>query len=594
VKVMQRRATIAVALSLGLSAETIAQTRPGMGPGPDTPRLLVAVFSSPDRLAGVQVADALRSRVTSAVNIRTLYVVPKENIVQFLESSGYRADSSLGMADLKELGKQLRADEIVMGSVVREGTGFKVEPRLLYAGDPRYAQPLPAVSGAANDIARQTERSLQDARKQIPDFKACQNHLRSSAHAQAIAAANAGIAKYPNAVMARLCLANAFVAMKLPDSTLRVVNEVLRLDPLSLMGHTFAYDAYSTKGEGENAVRSLMAMQKLDPGNQTLITNIITELGRMGAAERALPIVDTLLLQNPGDPQLLRNRWTLTTAAASAATDTVVRRRLFGEAITAGENMVRGDTTLTDSTYFARQIGSATGAGNAAKALEYASRATQKLPRNVGFWVIRADLERRAGQLDQALLSMRQAMSIDPRTPNANVFIATIYIDQRRPDSAVAIARRAIAAGEDSRTWGTFLLAPTNAAVSEAQRKENADSVQYWERALALAQEAHRLAPQPTSFFLVGVSAFQIGVHALQQLSEASKAKRPDHARLCTLGKRIQDMWLITQTHMPQGGAIDRNTAGQVLGAVNQYSGNVDQVISTSCNRRSGTGRTGR
>src|SRR5688572_13673139 len=98
---MQRRATIAVALSLGLSAETIAQTRPGMGPGPDTPRLLVAVFSSPDRLAGVQVADALRSRVTSAVNIRTLYVVPKENIVQFLESSGYRADSSLGMADLK-------------------------------------------------------------------------------------------------------------------------------------------------------------------------------------------------------------------------------------------------------------------------------------------------------------------------------------------------------------------------------------------------------------------------------------------------------------------------------------------------------------
>ena len=583
-KLMQRRATIAVALTtLGLSADLDAQ-RPGSGPGPNTPRLLVAVFSSPERLVGVQVADAIRSRMTSAVSARTLFTVPKENIVSFLESSGYRADSSLGMADLKELAKQLRADEIVMGNVTREGNGFRAEPRLLYAGDPRYSQPLPPVAGSPGDIARQTERAVQDARKQIPDFKDCQNYIRSSEHAKAIASANAGIAKYPNAVMARLCLANAFVDMKAsPDSALRVTNEILRLDPQSLMGHQFAYAAYSTKGDGENAIRELMAMQKLDPGNQTLMASIITELGRMGAAERALPIVDTLLLQNPGDPMLLRNRWTLSTAAATQATDSMAKKRYFAEAITAGENMVRGDTTLADSVYFTRQIGAAQGSGNPAKAIEFASRATQKFPRNTFYWVTRANLERAAGQLDQALNSMRQAMSIDPKTPNASLFIAQIYIDQKRADSAVAFARRAIAAGEDARTWGTFLLQPTRDAVTEAQKPANADSVQYWERAFALAKEADRLAPQPTSKFLVGVTSFYIGMNALQQLSEASKAKKPDNAKLCTLAKRNQEMWLETQTNMPAGGAIDRSTAGQVLGVVNQYSGNVDEVAKTSC-----------
>src|SRR5947208_1810514 len=117
---MQRRVAIADALTLGIlsaPAALHAQTTRGLGPNPDTPRLLVAVFASNDRSSGVQAADAIRSRVQSAANIKQLYVIPKNDITSYLESSGYKADSSLGPTDLKELAKLLRADEVLSGSV---------------------------------------------------------------------------------------------------------------------------------------------------------------------------------------------------------------------------------------------------------------------------------------------------------------------------------------------------------------------------------------------------------------------------------------------------------------------------------------------
>jgi len=255
VKVMQRRATIAVALTLGLAspAALVAQMR-AQGPNPDTPRLLVAVFSSNDRSAGVMAADAIRTRVQNLANVKQLYVIPKNDIVTYLESSGYRPDSSLGLTDLKELAKLLRADEVLAGSVTRSATGgYRFEPRLMLARDPALAQPLPAVEAAnANDAARQVEKSLNEARKQLADNKACENAIRDQKWAAAIAAANAGIVKYPTATIARLCLANVYLAMQTtkdslgapPDSVLKVTDEIRRLDPKNSQALRFAYAAY--------------------------------------------------------------------------------------------------------------------------------------------------------------------------------------------------------------------------------------------------------------------------------------------------------------------------------------------------------------
>jgi tetratricopeptide (TPR) repeat protein len=574
VKVFQRGASLALAMTLcGLSASVaLAQPR-AAAPDANTPRLLVAVFQSNDRASGVQAADAIRTRIQNGANVRQLYVIPRTDITNYLESSGYKADSSLGPTDLKELAKLLRADEVLFGSVTRSATGLRVEPRLLLARDVSLAQPLPMVD-AANppDAARQIERSLQEARKQLADYKACESHIRAKTYLQAIASANAGIAKYPNATLARLCLASAYQEMKLPpDSILRVVSEIRRIDPKNSFAVRLAYGAYDVKGDSENAVRALVQLLNLEPTNPTLQTQVINALAKLGKPAVAIPIVDTLLIASPGDPQLLRSKWLLTLAAA-ASDSGAMRLSFLDAAVRAGEEMVRGDTTLADSVYYSRQVAAASGlTTNPARAVEFASRAVQKYPNSAEFWALKANAERKAGQLQVAQQSIARALSVDPKYPNGNLLLAQISLEMNQPDSAVGVARRAVAAGEDAKTWGAFLLAPTQAAFKKAQESKLPED---YERALALAQESEKLATSQTAGFFIGVASFQIAIDAVQ------KAQKP---KSCALAKKAQEMFLLTQANMNSIGRTDAATAQQLINYSGQYAPVADQMVKQYC-----------
>ena len=91
------------------------------------------------------------------------------------------------------------------------------------------------------------------------------------------------------------------------------------------------------------------------------------------------------------------------------------------------------------------------------------------------------------------------------------------------------------------------------------------------------------MSATPTAKFFRGISSFYVGLNALQNASEESRAKKPNRAKLCEYGKTSQDMFLETMTNMPAGGAIDRNVAGQVLQVVQQQSGTVEQIVKTYC-----------
>ena len=571
-KVMQRRAMAAVAFALAtLGAPAALSAQTSRGPTQDTPRILVAVFASNERTAGVQVADAVRTRVQNGANPRFLYVIPKNDIVNYLESSGYKADSSLGPSDLKELAKLLRADEILFGQVTRTAAGYQIEPRLLLARDPTVAQPLPPVTvREPDDAAREVERALEAARRQLADNRACENALRDQNYPRAIAAANEALKKYPNATMARTCLASAYQAMKLPpDSILRVAEEIRRLDPKNSWGARFAFGAYQAKNEPENAVRALITLMSLEPWNTQLQQQVIAELAKLGKPAVAIPLVDSLLMSNPGDPTLLRQKWLLSLAAAASA-DSAAAPGLYEQALAAGESMIRTDTALADTTYFGRQIAAAA-AVSPQRGAELAARAVQKFQNNAEFWAIKAQLERRAGQLQSAEQSIRRSLSINPAQPNARLLHAQLFVDLGMPDSAVAISRAAVAAGEDAKTWGAMLLGPTQAAFKKAQEtKANED----FEKALALAEESDKLAQSETAAFFIGAAAFSLGINLLQ---EAQKPKS------CPLARRAQDLLVKTQINMPRGGRIDPSTAGQILGYVNQYRPAAEQMVKSYC-----------
>ncbi|MDQ3949558.1 MAG: hypothetical protein M3282_04355, partial [Gemmatimonadota bacterium] len=246
-------------------------------------RILVATFRSTDRGLGVAGADAIRSRVAQEVPQKQLLVIRKEDINGTLAASGYAADSALSPSDMRELAKLMRADEILDGTVTRTPDGgVRVEARLLLARDVSLAQPLPPASARnVSDAARQIARDLKEARKQLAANKRCENHLRAREFDQAIAAAREGIAAYPQATLARLCLLSALADTSRktpPDAVIAAGNEVLAIDPNSRIALGIVFGAQKAKGENEAAVATLTRMQKADPTNPQLAQMIAAEL----------------------------------------------------------------------------------------------------------------------------------------------------------------------------------------------------------------------------------------------------------------------------------------------------------------------------
>ena len=620
---MQRRALNAVALALGVvCAPSLVEAQSNRNlPGADTPRLLVVVFHSPNRALGVEVADAIRQRMTTQMVARVLYIIPREQMVNFLESSGYKADSSLGATDLKELAKGLRADDLLGGEVTKNGTALRFVPRLMLASDPSIGQPLPAFETTSlSDASRQIERSYQDARKQLADERACKNHIRDGAIDKAIVTAKAGIVKYPNAVIARLCLANAFQYNKMWDSVLAVTDAIRKLDQQSKLANMFAFTAYKEKADAEPdaakalpfreaSVNLLVALIAIDPFNQSLQNNVISELAKLGKPAMAIPIVDQLLKQNPGDPPMLRTRWQLIGADAAAA-DSATKIAKIERYIAAGEDMAKSDTTLADSTYYFRQV-AASMIASPQKGIEWTSRAVAKYPTNQDYWWYKARLEQRGGQIPAASQSLSRLLVLNAKYPNATVMLGQLYLDQKMNDSAIAVARRAVANGEPKTTWGQFLLAPTQAAYQRAAASDSiarADTLNAakrtqatadYEATLALAQEADKMNPTPQAYFFSGVASFQIGYAAVNAAQASGAASAPAtkgtpsraqrnaqaaaRAKACELAKRATDMFLLTMTNMPKGGSVSPATAQQLLGFTPQLSTAADQMTKAYC-----------
>ncbi|MBA3889064.1 MAG: hypothetical protein H0X64_00890 [Gemmatimonadaceae bacterium] len=529
-------------------------------------RVLVATFRSADRGLGVAGADAIRTRVQQEVPVRQLFVIKKENINETLEASGYRPDSALSANDTRELARLMRADEIIDGTVTKTADGgVRVEARLALARDVSLSQPLPpAEARNVGDAARQIARDVKEARKQLDANKKCEQALREQKWDEAMRFANEGIGLYAQSTLARLCLATALKERGASaDEVLAVTNRVIEIDPKSKHALGLAHDAYNTKGDSAQATEMLVQLFQADPTNVSLLVDqIIPSLVRAGNPDRAISIVDTLVVQNPGDPSLLRTQWLV-----------LLNAQQYRRAIEVGEQLVSLDTAAATADYFARTVGALAADSQYQRAAEVAARAAQRFPTNATFLMQQGQLLRSLGQLPQAVAVMQRAYAIDPLVQNGALFIIVGLGEQGMADSALAFATTAIAGGADRESIGSALLGAVGPAVQKAQdSKLRAD----WQSAMAMAQAVDRIAPSANSKYFLGVSAFQVGLDALQKLEQTKS---------CAEARLIEDVWATAQMAMPAGASVSAETAGQIMGLIQQYSAPVGQYRRQLCGR---------
>jgi tetratricopeptide (TPR) repeat protein len=368
-------------------------------------RVMIPTLQSSDKELGVQAAEAIRNQLQKQTNIRDLVVVPKADINNSLVSSGYSPTDALAPGDAKALASLVRAPQYLEGTVAKTSTGYKIDSRLIISRDMFKGQVLPSAQSAKlDDAANQVARAIKDARRQLPAEETCHNDVSQGKHQEAVAAARQGLVGYPNANIVGVCLAEAYSALKMPDSVVAVAERVRATDPRNTPALRMLAETYRAKNDTTKLLEVLGALAAADPTNIRLIQDVVNEYAKMGHPQQAIPLVRDLLQNNPGDPGLLNLAWLV-----------YLNAKDYQGAVDVGNEMVRVDTTAATADYYARLAGAYSAMNLPQKAAETAALGLKKFPNDPNLQLFSALALYRSGQLPQALDADKMAVAANPK-----------------------------------------------------------------------------------------------------------------------------------------------------------------------------------
>jgi tetratricopeptide (TPR) repeat protein len=591
--------------ALTLSAALVPAGAP-QAQGSEVPRLLIMPFKSNQKGLGSQVAEDMRQRVASDISSKQLTVVNKASVCANLEASGFSCDSAPDLLTSRLLAKNLRTEEFIVGSVdTVAGKKVRLTITMDITDFPDATQTLPPIIGnRVSDLPEPASKAYQAARKEVPDFTKCMNSLRSGDLATAIAAANSAITIYPNSTAARVCLANALVKQNAPtDSVIKVANKVVELDSvnklaLGLLGDQYHAEQLKYKAAGKAdsadiagglAVQAWARLIEIDPRNVILVQDNITKIVVSGYAQKAVPIIQKAVDNNPGDPDLVKLDWQILLAAGASTRDTAFYRR----AVNIGDEMVHVDTSAADTTYYLRQSAAYATIGEMGKASATTSAGVNKFPLNSTLWLINSQIQRLAKNPQAALDAASKAIGLDSTNGHAYLLAAQAQMDLGHGDQAVASIRQSVTHHGNAKNWKTGadsargmaqlhedsaasgqLLLVLGGQQFKAAGAANPQKADDYKRTMSTFALADSISPSPNAMFYQGYAAFKAGDLVVRENQTAKK---------CDMAKDAQELFQTAQLKMAAGGKADPKTAAQMLGIIQQYGPAVDGQIKRFC-----------
>jgi tetratricopeptide (TPR) repeat protein len=524
-------------------------------------RVMIPTLQSSDKQLGVQAAEAIRDQLQKQTNTRDLVVVPKADINGSLQSSGYSTTEGLAPGDAKALATLVRAPQYLEGTVTKTPTGYKIDSRLIISRDMTKGQALPtAQSAKLDDAASQVARAIKDARRQLPAEEACHNAIAQGKYQEAVAAARQGLAGYPTANIVGVCLAEAYNALKLPDSVVAVAERIRANDPRDIPALRMLAETYRARNDTTKRLLVLSSLAAADPTNIRLIQDVVNEYAAMGHAQQAIPLVRDLLQNNPGDPALLNLAWLV-----------YLNAKDYQGAIDVGNELVRVDTAAATADYYTRLAAAYSAQGQAQKASEIANLGLKKFPNNPQLGLITANSLYKAGQLQQALDAAKRAVAANPKNPSAYFLLASIQGGLNQYDDVTNTLNQAKASGADPAALSQIALQQGSNAYKAGQAsKDRAD----FQRAIRFLQLSDQLQSSADAKFLLGASAFSLGQSATIDANTS---------RSCDLARTARDAFNLASINLPAGGQKYPNEAAQLLTAIPQFTPAVDNEVKRFC-----------
>jgi tetratricopeptide (TPR) repeat protein len=538
-------------------------------------RVMIPTLQSSDKELGVQAAEAIRDQLQKQTNVRDLVVVPKADINNSLNSSGYSTTEALAPGDAKALASLVRAPQYLEGTVAKTPTGYKIDSRLIISRDMFKGQVLPSAQSAKlDDAANQVARAIKDARRQLPAEETCHNNVAQGKNQEAVAAARQGLVGYPTANIVGVCLAEAYNNLKMPDSVVAVAERVRANDPRNIPALKLLTTTYRARIDsprpGINAARLssdttellkvLGALAAADPTNIKLIQDVINEYAQLKHPEQAVPLVRDLLQNNPGDPQLLNLAWLV-----------YLNAKDYKGAIDVGTELVRVDSAAATADYYTRLAAAYSALNQPQKASEAANLGAKKFPNDPNLSLIGVNTLYQSGQLQLALDAAKKAVAANPKSPQAYYLLARIQGALNQYDDVVNTLNQAKANGADPMALSQLALKQgSDAYKAGTASKDRAD----FQRAIKFLQLSDQLQTSADAKFLLGASAFSLGQSAVNDANDKKS---------CELARMARDAFNLASINLPAGGQKYPTEAAQLLTAIPQFTPAVDSEVKRYC-----------
>jgi tetratricopeptide (TPR) repeat protein len=561
--------------------------------------LLITNFttaSGVDLKSGRRAGDALRDQIQKLVDKRAMLVIDDYDIREKMFRAGFNPDSTYTESMVWAIGKNLRADEYVEGFISRDPTGVRLQATVVLMRDKRMRQPLPATTGATIDEAAVAlSKYLNASLVQSVYVRRCENSLRELKGANGIAHAREAIAQYPQAVLARICLAWALrQTQATPAAVLEVAQEILAIDPRSYHALESAAVSLDSLRRRDAAADMWLRLAATDTTDIELAFQVINSLMLGGSPKRAEPFVLKLADGDRENLRMQQQKWRVT-----------FETRNWPKALEAGEFMAKRDTVARgDSTFWLRLATVYRNSNKPFKAIETLAYAVDAfpadprlyslytqyvktesdtvLPRGLGLFPKSAELQalnakelRTRGKLAEAVVASRKAIELDSTMSQGEMMVAQLEIELGRPDSALAALRRGLSRGDDSTAVAQFALSKGNALYRTANGTHLSSD---FGLALRFLSFADSLRPSVQSSFLKGATALGLAQAAL---TEAPKLT--DKLESCRLARLGGDMLPVARSGLQAGQQAYGDAATQSLGYVTQLEPYVGPQVTAFC-----------
>jgi hypothetical protein len=539
-------------------------------PDPNAKRVMVTTFKTStanpaEKNLGVQAADELRSRIGSEFPYKQVYVMQKTEMNAFLEASGFPTTEALAPHDARALATQLRADEYLTGTATKNAAGFKIEANLVLSRDNTLIQPLGTYEAPKmGDVMKLVSKELKEARKQLEYEQKCVNSAREKKYDAALAFAKEGVLAYPKATLARICMANVMIEQKASnEELLKVAREITNVDARSSRGLAIMAQAYRELKMEDSAVVTLTRLLSTDPTNPRLQQDVVRQLADVANPRVARPVIDTAVMLNPGEPDLLKLRWLILLAVKD-----------YKEAFQQGDELIRLDTSFADTTYFIRTAAAYQADSQFQKAAESASKGLQKFSGQSSLTYIQIASLKQAGQNQQALEALDKAEAGKIPVENSGFLRYTLLKDLNRTDEILPAIQKLIAAGDTSTTLRQALLQIGNEKLQAGQKSKLAEDYDAALKVLMYADSVTTGATKAQAQFLQGAVFVTYGALKLEQAQTTKN---------CQLAKDAKNMFADAQINLPKGGATAVDAMRRLMGAVMQLDPAADATIKQLC-----------